>query len=71
MGSETIYEMAFPWSSLDREPQPGMVFSLNFIANENDGAGPKSWMGLTPGIGESKRPGQYRDFYLTESKSVP
>ena len=65
-GSETLYEMAFPWAELGREPQPGMVFSLNFIANENDGAGRKYWMGITPGIGEGKQPGHYRDFYLSE-----
>lgn len=59
-GTETLYEMAFPWSSLGRKPQPGMVFSLNFIANENDGAGRKYWMGITPGIGEGKRPSVYQ-----------
>jgi len=65
-GTETLYEMAFPWPELGREPKPGMVFSLNFIANENDGHGRKYWMGLTPGIGEGKLPGQYQDFYLAE-----
>jgi len=65
-GNETVYEMAFPWSELGRKALPSMVFSLNFITNENDGAGRKYWMGLTPGIGGSKRPGQYRDFYLAQ-----
>ncbi len=65
-GSETVYEMAFPWADLGRRPRPGMVFSLNFIANENDGAGRKYWMGITPGIGEGKRPSVYRDFYLAK-----
>ena len=65
-GTQTLYEMAFPWADLGRDPKAGMVFSLNFIANENDGAGRKYWMGITPGIGEGKRPGQYRDFYLAE-----
>ena len=62
----TVYEMAIPWSSLGRGPRPGLVFSLNFAANENDGSGRKYAMALTPGIAENKRPGQYRDFYLAD-----
>jgi len=66
LGSETVYEMALPWSDLGRKPAPGMVFSLNVVAIDNDGAGANYWMGLTPGIVEGKRPGLYWDFYLTE-----
>ena len=60
---ETIYEAAIPWSELDiKPPQAGQVMAMNFIVNENDGMGRIYWMGLTQGIGESKRPIVYRKF---------
>jgi len=34
--------------------------------NDNDGTGRGYWIGITPGIGESKRPLAYRDVYLAE-----
>ena len=48
LGSETVYEMALPWSDLGRKPAPGMVFSLNVVAIDNDGAGADilKWFGL-------------------------
>lgn len=64
--NETLYEMAFTWSDLGREPTLGLVFSLNVIATDNDGARMNYWIGLSPGIVEGKRPGEYRDFYLAE-----
>ncbi|MBT3381743.1 MAG: hypothetical protein HN742_20035 [Lentisphaerae bacterium] len=63
---ETRYEFAFPWAGLGRTPAAGMVFSLNPVACDNDGAGVNYWMGLSPGIVEGKRPGEYPDFYLAE-----
>ncbi|MBN1557246.1 MAG: hypothetical protein JW951_03780, partial [Lentisphaerae bacterium] len=63
---ETVYEMAFPWTQLRRTPGPGMVLGLNVIANENEGSERICWIGITPGIGDGKRPGVYRDFYLVE-----
>lgn len=66
VGSETLYEMAFPWSQLGRQPRAGMVFSLNLTAIDNDGAGANYCMGLTPGIVEGKRPAMYREFYLAQ-----
>jgi hypothetical protein len=34
------------------------------IVNDDDGTGRGYWIGLTPGIGEGKRPAAYRDLYL-------
>ncbi len=66
IGNLTVYRLAIPWRVLKIDPQPGTVFGLNFIANDNDGHGRLYWMGLTPGIGENKHPGAYRKFILTE-----
>lgn len=60
----TCYRIAIPWSTLKLAPAKGMVFGLNFIANDNDGYGRKYWMGPTPGIGEGKNPYVYKKFIL-------
>lgn len=65
-GGSTVYEMAFPWPSLGRAPRSGMIFSLNFAAIENDGAGRKYSLVLSPGIAGNRRPGQFRDFFLKD-----
>jgi len=60
---QTLYEALLPWDQLGVSPPiPGRLLALDFIANENDGQGRAGWMGLTPGIGEAKRPEVYRRF---------
>lgn len=63
-GDRTCYRIAIPWRVLKLTPEPGMVFGMNFIANDHDGHGRNYWMGLTPGIGEGKNPYAYRKFIL-------
>jgi hypothetical protein len=59
----TTYEAFVPWEAIGTTPPaPGELLAINFIANENDGQGRAYWMGLTPGIGESKSPISYRRF---------
>lgn len=65
-GGATVYEMAFPWSSLGRAPRPGLVFSFNFAAVENDGSGRKYALVLSPGMAGTQRPGLFRDVFLTD-----
>gem|GEM_PF-6675642 len=36
------------------KPCRGAVCGFNVVVNDNDGDGPKSWIGWTPGIRESK-----------------
>jgi hypothetical protein len=64
-GAITRYEVLFPWSWLGgRQLSEGDVFRMNFIANDNDGGGRKCWIGLTPGIGEAKRPAAFYQWIL-------
>ena len=64
-GKTTIYEAAVTWQALGLPaPKPRRVMAINLMANENDGHGRMYWMGLTPGIGEEKRPEIYRQFVL-------
>lgn len=63
-GEETRYQVAVPWELVGVPPSCGRVLGLNFLVNQNNGQGRAYWMGLTPGIGEAKRPAAYQDFYL-------
>jgi trimeric autotransporter adhesin len=61
----TIYETAIPWNQIGvNSPQKGKIMAVNFIINENDGKGRSYWMGMTPGIAETKKPPAYRKFVL-------
>ena len=63
-GADTIYRVALPWDLIGVSPEAGRVLGISFIVNQNNGQGRAYWMGLTPGIGEAKRPVAYRDLYL-------
>lgn len=50
-----IYEAAIPWERLEPlRPEKGRTCGFNVVVNDNDGKGPKGWIGWTPGIRESK-----------------
>jgi len=67
----TVYEMLIPWSTLGvSDPAAGRAFRMNIIANDNDGRERKCWIGLSPGIGESKRPFAFRQWVL-EAPATP
>ncbi|MBU0608093.1 MAG: hypothetical protein KKI08_09395, partial [Armatimonadetes bacterium] len=63
-GADTTYRAALPWPLVGVTPDAGRALGISFIANQNNGQGRGYWMGLTPGIGEAKRPVAYCDFYL-------
>jgi len=64
-GNTTRYRITIPWETLNMEAVPGAIFGFNFIVNDNDGNGRRFWMGLTPGISESKYPYAYRKVVLS------
>ena len=63
-GTETVYRVALPWALIGVKPAAGQILALSFIVNQNNGQGRAYWMGLTPGIGEAKRPIAFRKLYL-------
>ncbi len=65
-GHDTTYRLDMPWSLLGVKPRPGMVLGFNVIVNDNDGQGRAYWMGITPGIGEGKRPSVFKKLRLEE-----
>jgi hypothetical protein len=40
------------------------VLAFDLIVNQNNGAGRAYWLGITPGIGESKRPSSFAKLFL-------
>ena len=61
-GSVHIYEAAIPWEQLEPlRPEGGRTCGFNVVVNDNDGDGPKSWIGWTPGIRESKDTSYFGD----------
>jgi len=68
LNGETRYEALIPWTSLGlkQAPAPGKVMAINMIANDDDGEGRKCWIGLTPGIGDTKSPNAYKRFFISE-----
>ncbi|EIQ00582.1 protein of unknown function (DUF1083) [Opitutaceae bacterium TAV1] len=67
-GRDTVYELFLPWSyfrGYGSEPaKAGDVLAVNFIVNDNDGAGRRFWMGPADGIGSGKHPEAYPWLYL-------
>lgn len=61
----TRYEILFPWAWLGVSPlTQGDAFRMNFIVNDRDGTTRKCWIGLTPGIGEVKRPAAFHQWII-------
>ena len=60
----TLYVLGVPWQLLSVTPEPGSIFSFNFIAADADEKGRYCWLGPRPGIGEGKLPNKYLDLYL-------
>lgn len=62
MGSYSV-ELMLPWTNLGKEPQPGMRFAFQLVANDNDGADQQedslrvAWF---PGIGPADSTKAYR-----------
>ena len=63
----TVYEMRFPASSLSPfRIEKGSSMRWDVIVNLNNGKGRMGWLELTPGIGQSKSPGEFMEMVLTE-----
>ena len=64
------YEVAIPWSllkpfSIDR----GKV-GFNIVMLDDDGVGPRHWMGITDGIAGGKNPSLYKPLYFSNPEQV-
>jgi hypothetical protein len=62
-GSETLYDITLPATLPGGKPLPDR-FSFSFLVNDNDGAGRKGWVELTPGIGRNKSIAQYQSLLI-------
>ncbi|MFA9478078.1 sugar-binding protein [Phycisphaerales bacterium AB-hyl4] len=65
IGQSCFYEAAIPWSRLaPLRPEQGQAIRMNFIVNDNDGAGRLGYLEARPGIGEQKRADECYDWPL-------
>jgi hypothetical protein len=61
-GGRTIYALRLPWEAMKLEGPPREPLRLSFLVNDDDGAGRKQWVELSPGIGGEKDPALFRPF---------
>ncbi len=64
----TVYDLLLPWNELGLDPQTDPIFGFSFIVNDDDGSGRNYWLGLTPGIGEMKKPSWFEKFSLAQKR---
>jgi hypothetical protein len=70
-GLDTVYEVAIQWSAIGvKVGAGGPVLGLNVLVNDNDGAGRRGYIELTPGIGKVKDPSQYLTAMASDRSSV-
>lgn len=48
--TQTIYEVAIPWSQSGTSPEPDIPSSLSFTANDDDGEGFRGWLEWASGV---------------------
>lgn len=58
----TIYSVRIPWIALGLSSAPVDAFRFNFIVNDDDGKGRKQWVQMSPGLGDTINPDQFRLF---------
>lgn len=65
MPGKTVYEIKFPPRSISPfRLEENNSMRWNFIINLNNGQGRMGWLELTPGIGQSKSPGEFMELVL-------
>lgn len=59
-GTETVYELALPWSELAPITPDDGLLSLSVVVNDNDGSGRKGWIEWGSGIATAKDQSQFK-----------
>ena len=66
-----VYELALPAETLGLHLEPGRLFGVNVVLNDNDGDGRKGWLDLTEGMARGKNPAKFVDFLLVGEEPLP
>jgi len=70
----TTYKLALPWVEFAPiKPDRGEVISFSLLVNDNDGNGRRGWVEWGSGIGNEKRPSQFRSmqWIITDQQEQP
>ena len=70
--SETgyTYEVAIPWELLKPFSIDRGKMGFNIVMLDDDGVGPRHWMGITDGIAGGKNPALYQSLYFSNPEEV-
>ena len=64
------YEVAIPWELLKPFSIDRGKIGFNIVMLDDDGVGPRHWMGITDGIAGGKDPGLYKPLYFSNPEQV-
>ena len=64
------YEVAIPWELLKPFSVDRGKMGFNIVMLDDDGVGPRHWMGITDGIAGGKNPALYRPLYFSDPEQV-
>ncbi|MBE6355816.1 MAG: hypothetical protein E7058_01730 [Lentisphaerae bacterium] len=65
-----VYEVAIPWEMLKPFSVDRAKMGFNIVMLDDDGVGPRHWMGITDGIAGGKNPALYQPLYFTNPEKV-
>ncbi|MBO4631051.1 MAG: hypothetical protein J5858_03925, partial [Lentisphaeria bacterium] len=65
-----IYEVAIPWKLLEPFSLDRGKMGFNLVLLDDDGFGPKQWMGITDGIAGGKNPALYQPLYFANPEKI-
>ncbi len=72
LAGRLVYEVAIPWTALaPLRGEAGARLPMNFILNDNDGAGRLGYLECRPGIGNGKFMGQSLTWLLAPAPPAP
>ena len=68
----TVYEVRIPWPAIGVPVRDGVpaAFGFSFLVNDNDGAGRRGYLELTPGIGKIKAPSVFATVFLSRQDRI-
>jgi hypothetical protein len=64
------YEIAIPWELLKPFSIDQGKMGFNIVMLDDDGVGPRHWMGITDGIAGGKDPSHYKSLYFANPEKV-
>ena len=65
-----VYEVAIPWKVLEPFTIDRQQVGFNVVLLDDDGIGPRHWMGISDGIAGGKNPALFKQIFFSEPEKV-